>query len=120
MGALEAWITAVCRVAQARCLGGMGRQNGLQRPRSVATRACQSRENCTPRRVLRLARPPSSGRYGAAQPAEPPDADPHVRWCGRGARVTAPPMPIGEAQENKEEDTRDRNHKLRTWTIRRS
>ena len=29
-----------------------------------------------------------------SQLAEPPDADPHVRWCGRGARVTAPPMPI--------------------------
>jgi RNA-directed DNA polymerase len=27
-------------------------------------------------------------------PSEPPDADPHVRWCGRGERVTAPPMPI--------------------------
>jgi len=25
---------------------------------------------------------------------EPPYADPHVRWCGRGGRVTAPPMPI--------------------------
>jgi len=22
-----------------------------------------------------------------AQPAEPPYADPHVRWCGRGGRV---------------------------------
>ena len=30
-----------------------------------------------------------------AQPTEPPYADPHVRWCGRGERVTAPPMPIG-------------------------
>ena len=30
-----------------------------------------------------------------AQPAEPPYADPHVRWCGRGGRATVPPIPIG-------------------------
>src|SRR6185437_6492963 len=30
---------------------------------------------------------------------EPPYADPHVRWCGRGGRVTAPPMPICGCQE---------------------
>src|SRR6266852_2808811 len=29
-----------------------------------------------------------------AQLTEPPYADPHVRWCGRGERATAPPMPI--------------------------
>src|SRR6266566_3186862 len=29
-----------------------------------------------------------------AQPAEPPYADPHVRWCGRGGRATVPPIPI--------------------------
>src|SRR5882672_11685657 len=31
---------------------------------------------------------------GLAQPPEPPYADPHLRWCGRGGRVTVPPMPI--------------------------
>ncbi len=30
-----------------------------------------------------------------AEPAEPPDADPHVRWCGRGGAVRLPPIPIG-------------------------
>ena len=25
---------------------------------------------------------------------EPPDADPHVRWCGRGAGLARPPIPI--------------------------
>jgi RNA-directed DNA polymerase len=30
---------------------------------------------------------------GSAEPSEPPDADPHVGWCGRGERATAPPMP---------------------------
>src|SRR5882762_6038414 len=29
-----------------------------------------------------------------AQLAEPPYADPPVRWCGRGEQVTAPPIPI--------------------------
>ena len=29
-----------------------------------------------------------------AQSSEPPDADPLVRWCGRGGEVTLPPMPI--------------------------
>src|SRR5712664_3049010 len=29
-----------------------------------------------------------------AQLAEPPYADPHVRWCGRGEWATTPPMPI--------------------------
>src|ERR1700757_248584 len=33
-----------------------------------------------------------------AQLAEPPYADPHVRWCGRGGRATVPPMPIGEGR----------------------
>jgi len=28
------------------------------------------------------------------QLGEPPDADPHVRWCGEGARVTSLPTPI--------------------------
>src|SRR2546425_11700846 len=31
-----------------------------------------------------------------AQPAEPPYADPHVRWCGRGGQATVPPIPIGD------------------------
>jgi hypothetical protein len=30
------------------------------------------------------------------RPSEPPDADAHVGWCGRGERATAPPMPISE------------------------
>src|SRR6266852_1181875 len=34
-------------------------------------------------------------RPARAQLAEPPYADPHVRWCGRGGRATFPPMPIG-------------------------
>jgi len=29
-----------------------------------------------------------------AQSTEPPYADPHVRWCGRGGELTLPPIPI--------------------------
>src|SRR5215472_16838123 len=36
----------------------------------------------------------TSGYSHLAQPAAPPYADPHVRWCGRGGRVIAPPIPI--------------------------
>jgi hypothetical protein len=33
-------------------------------------------------------------RPATAQLTEPPYADRHVRWCGRGGRATVPPMPI--------------------------
>src|ERR1044072_1597959 len=31
-----------------------------------------------------------------AQLAEPPCAEPHARWCGRGRAVRLPPIPIGK------------------------
>src|ERR1039458_8341034 len=51
---------------------------------------------------------PSGGTTGTANPArlpslfhawqrnrpDPPCTDPYARWCGRGRRVTAAPMPI--------------------------
>ena len=37
---------------------------------------------------------PACALSAQAQLAEPPYADPHVRWCGRGERETAPPIPI--------------------------
>src|SRR5208337_6343 len=51
----------------------------------------------------RAAKPPSAGRSlnlrplcGSAgdQLIEPPDADPLVRWCGRGGAARLPPIPI--------------------------
>src|ERR1035441_4768877 len=45
-------------------------------------------------RVLRLDRTSTVVNRCVAQSSEPPDADPHVRWCGRGGEVTLPPMPI--------------------------
>jgi hypothetical protein len=34
---------------------------------------------------------------GKPQLLEPPGADPHAGWCGRGERETAPPIPIADA-----------------------
>ena len=51
----------------------------------------------------RAANPPSAVRSLSLRPLccaagdsliEPPDADPLVRWCGRGEQVTAPPIPM--------------------------
>ena len=51
----------------------------------------------------RAANPPSAGRSLNLRPLcctaedqliEPPDADPLVRWCGRGGAVRPPPIPI--------------------------
>ena len=41
-----------------------------------------------------MANDASNLRPARAQLAEPPYADPLVRWCGRGEQVTAPPIPI--------------------------
>ena len=36
----------------------------------------------------------TQGTRGKPQLLEPPGADPHAGWCGRGERETAPPIPI--------------------------
>ena len=40
------------------------------------------------------ARALTQGARGKPQLLEPPDADPHVRWCGRGEDESPPPIPI--------------------------
>jgi len=40
------------------------------------------------------ARALTQGARGKPQLLEPPGADPHAGWCGRGERATAPPIPI--------------------------
>ena len=52
-----------------------------------------------PERNLGAAKPPLARgetklRPSQAQVTEPPYADPHVRWCGRGGAVRLPPIPI--------------------------
>ncbi len=50
--------------------------------------------DCAAQCLLRLAWDSEIDRSLIAQPAEPPDADPHVRWCGRGGAVRLSPIPI--------------------------
>src|SRR5208282_4246332 len=55
-----------------------------------------------------------------AQPAEPPYADPHVRWCGRGERATAPPMPIGHIMNCHPERSEGPLHSFAATKLHRS
>jgi hypothetical protein len=50
-------------------------------------------ETCRAAKLL-VANDDSNLRPVRAQLAEPPYADPPVRWCGRGEQVTAPPIAI--------------------------
>src|SRR5258705_11944095 len=78
--------------ARHRCAGG--RANCGQLRWSVAPGQLSGGQSRSVERLLRLARSSRAHCYGLAQPTEPPDADPHIRWCGRGEWVTTPPMPI--------------------------
>jgi hypothetical protein len=78
------------------CLGILGHPNRWHEQGLLAiicyTAASQSAEQC----VLGAAR---SEELPTAIPTssylnEPPDADPHVRWCGRGGAVRPPPILI--------------------------
>jgi hypothetical protein len=81
--------------ARHRCAGG--RANCGQLRWTVAPRADPSDEHRSVQRLLRLARASRAYCSGLAKSAEPPDADPHVRSCGRGGRATVSPIPIWNA-----------------------
>src|ERR671924_789277 len=83
--------------ARHRCAGS--RANGGQLRWTVAPCEHPSAETRSTQRLLRLARSSRAHCHGLAQPAEPPDADPHVRLCGRGGRATVSPMPIGSRRK---------------------
>ena len=51
---------------------------------------------------LQIARASVIDRGGLAQPIEPPCTDPYARWCGRGQRATAAPMPINRIYQSIE------------------
>src|SRR5215213_4795363 len=44
--------------------------------------------------ILRRCKAPPPLSMTNFQPAEPPCADPHARWCGRGRAVRPPSIPI--------------------------
>ena len=79
----EARLGAVRRIAKTGSGTGSRRTNGGQRSRPVAAgeqpRACLCAAQC----LLRLARDSAIHWRPIAQPAEPPDADPHIRWCDK-------------------------------------
>src|SRR5260370_22208377 len=78
--------------ARHRCAGG--RANCGQFRWTVAPREDPRAEHRSVQRSLRLARASRAHGSWLVRPAEPPDADPHVRSCGRGEWATTPPMPI--------------------------
>jgi hypothetical protein len=61
---------------------------------ALADRELSRSEHCFAERLLCSAWASAAGRTLLAISAEPPYADPHVRWCGRGEWATTPPMPI--------------------------
>src|SRR5712671_7344215 len=91
---METGTDAIQRTPPTGCGQRPGGANRRQCARPVATRELASSEPCATNCLLRLSWTPGSGHTVLAQSAEPPDADPHVRWCGRGGEVTLPPMPL--------------------------
>src|SRR5215469_13208120 len=94
---MEAWTNTVLRASQTGCQQGSGGANGRQSPRPLADRELSRSEHCFAERLLCSAGASAAGRTLLAISAEPPYADPHVRWCGRGEWATIPPMPIGKS-----------------------
>src|SRR5713226_7375464 len=83
--------------ARHRCAGGRANCGPLRW--TVAPCEDPSDEHRSVQRLLRLARTSRAYCSGLASPAEPPDADPHVRSCGRGGRATVSPIPIAGSCE---------------------
>src|SRR6266576_5373934 len=68
-------------------------------PANPLRRSLPGADRVKPERNLEAAKPPSAKgetnlRPSPAQVTEPPYADPHVRWCGRGRAARLPPIPI--------------------------
>src|SRR6267143_1505916 len=84
----------ISRATQARHRCAGSRANRRQLRWTVAPRKHSSAKARSVERLLRLARTSRAHGSWLAQPAVPPDADPHVRWCGRGGRATVSPIPI--------------------------
>src|SRR5438093_10436532 len=68
-------------------------------PANPLRRSLPGTDRVKPERNLGAAKPPSAKsetnlRPSPAQVTEPPYADPHVRWCGRGGAARLPPIPI--------------------------
>jgi hypothetical protein len=95
--AVEAVWEASGAVVSARHWSRLGGENCLQRPRPLAAQPQSDHLPSSAQRLLRRTQPTSPRSLVAVAPTEPPCTDPYARWCGRGERVTAPPMPIAGA-----------------------
>jgi hypothetical protein len=74
-------------------MGGIAPANQLRLSFTGSEDGEAETETCRVAKLLWRTTTRTSGPPGL-NPAEPPYADPPVRWCGRGEQVTAPPIPI--------------------------
>src|SRR5215472_6565372 len=74
---------SIRRIAETRSGQRSRRPNGGQRSRPVEAGGLSGTSFRAAQCLLRLARDSAIDCRTVAQPAEPPDADPHVRWCDR-------------------------------------
>src|SRR5271167_265774 len=93
---MEARTDAIQRTSQTGREQRSGGANRWEWARSVANRELPGVSHGTTQCLLCLTGTPGHGHTVLGQPAEPPYADPHVRWCGRGGRATVSPIPIWE------------------------
>src|ERR1700730_9417707 len=91
---MEARTDAIQRTSKTGREQRLGGSNRWECAWPVANRELAGTSPCAPQCLLRLSWTSAHGRTLLAYPAEPPDADPHVLWCGRGGEVTLFPMPI--------------------------
>jgi len=86
--------TKFARLRQRGVGKDLAAQTGGQRSRPLADRRLTRAPHRAAQCLLRFARDSQIDCPSIAQPAEPPDADPHVRWCGRGVVARLPSIPI--------------------------
>src|SRR6185437_16419831 len=81
--AVETGLGSIRRTAETGGGQGSRRENSGQRSRPVEAGGLAGASSRAAQCLLRLAGDSAIDCCPIAQPAEPPDADPHVRWCDR-------------------------------------
>jgi hypothetical protein len=94
--AVEAESGAIRGAEEAGCEPRTGHLYGGQLSRPVEVSESPGARQGAAHGLLRLARNSEIDCQPLAQSAEPPYADPHVRWCGRGGAARLPPVPIAD------------------------
>src|ERR1051325_2909622 len=83
LAAMATRLNEIRRTAQTGSRPLSRRTNGGQRSWPLAAGGFTGTASRAAQCLLRLARDSEIDWHPIAQPAEPPDADPHVRWCDR-------------------------------------